>query len=125
MIDTSENRGTGGATELRVRPYVLTGGRVESDSDLALEAILASTDLGRARLGELHLEHEELVRLCQDSVSLTELAAHIGLPVQVVRVLAGDLIADGLLEVAAASVYNEDRPDLGLLERVLDGLQSL
>ncbi|MEM9130760.1 MAG: DUF742 domain-containing protein [Actinomycetota bacterium] len=112
-------------TRLRVRPYVLTGGRSETEVDLSLEAVLAATELGRTSLGALQLEREQLVAIAVDSVALTEMAARLSLPVAVVRVLVGDLVADGMLEVTADAAASTARPDVDMLEKVLDGLQSL
>ena len=44
---------------------------------------------------------------------------------QVARILVGDLVNDGLVTTSTAPTQSTERPDLNLLERVLDGLQSL
>ena len=113
------------STNLRVRPYLLTGGRTQSDIELALETLLRTTELGQAKIDELHLENEQIVTLCLDPISVTELAARLQLPLQVTRVLVGDLVNEGLVQAHATADFATDRPDLTLLERVLDGLQSL
>lgn len=112
-------------TRLRVRPYVLTEGRSEAAVEVGLEAVVAATDRGRSSLAALHLEAERLVSMALDNVALTEMAARLSLPVPVVRVLVGDLVADGMLEITAEAAGSTDRPDVGMLEKVLDGLQSL
>lgn len=112
-------------TQLRVRPYLLTGGRTSSDVELKLESLIETTEAGAAALSELNLESESIVKLCQEAIPLTELAARLELPLQVARVLTGDLITEGLLNVRTATEFASERPDLDLLERVLDGLQSL
>ncbi len=110
---------------LRVRPYVLTGGRSEPPVQLSFEAVLATTDAGRAGVGALHLEAQQLVTLAIGGMALTEMAARLGHPLSVVRVLVGDLVGNGLLEITADSTTSTNRPDVGMLEKVLDGLQSL
>jgi len=111
--------------ELRIRPYLLTGGRTRGSVELALETPLRATPEGEAALPELVLESEQIVRYCQEPTSVTELAARLGLPLQVTRVLTADLIDDGFVQAHISDQFSTDRPDLNLLERVLDGLQGL
>jgi Protein of unknown function (DUF742) len=49
---------------------------------------------------------------------------HLHLPLGVVRVLVGDM-ADEQLVVVHRPAHAGDRPDLALLERVLDGLRTI
>jgi hypothetical protein len=115
----------GTPSQLRVRPYLLTGGRTQIDIDLPLESLIRATEEGSATVDELNLEREHIVRLCQEPISVTEVAARLGLPIQVGRVIIADLINEGLVQAHVAQAMPSERPDLNLLERVLDGLQSL
>ena len=119
------NRAGKELNQLRIRPYLLTGGRTRSETELALETLVRSTEKGDAALDELNLEPEQILRLSQEPIAITELAARLGLPIQVTQVLVGDLIAEGLIKAYVADELTSDRPDLNLLERVLDGLQGL
>ncbi len=112
---------------LRVRPYALTGGRTRPGTDLAVESIARSTVAGLGALSRLTLEPKNIVMLCTVPQAIAEISAHLDLPLGVVRVLVADLIEDGFVEVTSPmpSASNPTRPDLKLLERVLDGLQSL
>lgn len=112
-------------SQLRVRPYLLTGGRTRSEVDLPLEATLITTEEGTVQRPNLALERLSIVDTCTEPVPVVELAARLNLPLQVVRVLVGDLIAEGLVELQITPTTTTDRPDLALLERVLDGLQNL
>jgi hypothetical protein len=112
-------------SHLRVRPYLVTGGRTKSDIELALETTLETTDQGRGDRHHLTLERLAIVDACQQPVPVIELSARLALPLQVVRVLVGDLVTEGLIEAHAGPRASSERPDLALLERVLDGLQSL
>ena len=81
-----------------VRPFIMTGGRTRTDRrDLRVETMLQST-VSDVPPG-LHSEQEELVRLCQEPLSIAEVAARLHLVVGVVSVIAGDLIVAGLLDV--------------------------
>jgi hypothetical protein len=51
-------------------------------------------------------------------------SAHLHLPLGVVRVLVGDM-ADEQLVVVHRPAHAGDRPDLALLEGVLDGLRTI
>ena len=110
---------------LDVRPYLLTGGRTTASVDLPLEARLLATDDGRTAFDSLGLEHAKLLRLCLDGLPVAELAGRIDLPLPVARVLLGDLVEQDLVAVDLPGAVDGDRPDLDLLERVLDGLQNL
>jgi hypothetical protein len=111
----------------RVRPYALVGGRTRVVGSVALpvEAIVATTAAGRA--AQLSLEQGEIVRRCASPCSVAELGAHLDLPLGVVRVLVGDLLRSGAVDlhlglgVEAGSVP----ADRALLERVLAGLEAL
>jgi len=112
---------------LRVRPYALTGGRVRSSTELALETIVRVTSQGEDSASQLPTEQREILQLCVDPTSIAEVSAHLHLPLGVARVLVGDLVTEGQLDCNAnpASAEEGSRPDLRLLERVLDGLQAL
>ncbi|WP_051341687.1 DUF742 domain-containing protein [Pseudonocardia spinosispora] len=106
---------------VRVRPYVLTGGRTRSQ--LPLEALITSTPgMPFTHLGG---EHRAVVRLCQVSQSVAEVAARLGVPLGVARVLVDDLAASRAVTVHQRSGDSAHRPDLALLERVLAGLHRL
>ena len=81
-----------------VRPFIMTGGRTRAERrDLRVETMLQSTvDVIPM---DLPSEQEELLRLCQEPQSVAEVAAKLHLVVGVVPVIAGDLIAAGLLDV--------------------------
>ncbi|MEQ8841451.1 MAG: DUF742 domain-containing protein [Acidimicrobiales bacterium] len=114
-------------SRLRVRPYALTGGRVRSSTELALETIVRVTPRGEDDPGTLPSEKRDILRLCADPTSIAEVSAHLHLPLGVARVLVGDLVTEGFLDSHANPASDEEgsRPDLRLLERVLDGLQAL
>lgn len=114
-----------GDRTMRVRPYLLTGGRTRSAVDLPLEAQVHTTPEGTSQLGTLDHERRQIAELCVEPQSLAEISAHLSIHLQVARVLVGDLINEGIAETNTASPEPTERPDLRLLERVLDGLQSL
>ena len=112
-------------TPLRVRPYLLTGGRTRSSVDLALEAQIVLTPKGQTGIEKASMERRAILELCADPQSVAEISAHCKIHLQVARVLVGDLITEDLLHVQETAHHSPDRPDLDLLNRVLDGLQAL
>jgi DNA-binding IscR family transcriptional regulator len=68
------------------------------------------------------------VEICADPQSVAEISAHLKIPLGVARVIVGDLAAEGLVAANAAAGANttaQSRPDIKLLERVLDGRRAL
>jgi len=113
---------------LRVRPYALTGGRVRSTTELALETIVILTGSGNAKLDQLETERREIGVLCADPMAIVEISARLDLPLGVARVLVGDMVTDGLLNthrLDGCDTGMGSRPDQRLLERVLHGLQAI
>ena len=81
-----------------VRPFIMTGGRTRAERrDLRIETMLQASVADIP--GDLPSEQEELLRLCVEPQSVAEVAAKLHLVVGVVAVIAGDLIATGLLDV--------------------------
>ncbi len=107
---------------LRVRPYAITGGRTRARTELAIEAIVYRTPKGEQTQG-LPLERGHILHLLSEPQSTAEISARLHLQLGVTRVILGDLIDEGY--VAANTRSATGRPDLRLLERVLDGLQAL
>jgi hypothetical protein len=108
----------------RIRPYALTGGRTRPATDLPLETLVQRTPAGANALPRLSLERRRIVELCSRPLSIAEISAHVGVHLGVARVLVGDMKAEGLLDFHRPRPAGE-RPDISLLERVLDGLQAL
>ena len=109
-----------------VRPYAVTGGRTRPAANraLELEALVFTTAHGRAMVRNLDPEQQDIVLLCQNIQSIAEISARLNLPVGVARVLVGDMIDAGLVHVTRPARPTE-RPDVALMEKVLDGLQTL
>lgn len=110
----------------RIRPYALTGGRTRSETDLPIETIVKSTPRGLSAAVRMVAERQRITTMCASPLSIAELSAHMHLPIGVVRVLVGDLVTEGMLQTHVTErAMQGQRPDVSLLERVLDGLQAL
>lgn len=72
-------------------------------------------------------EHVRILELCRHPTAVVEIAAELRLPITVVRILLGDLLATGRITArhpravsSAAAV-----PDSALLKEVLHGLRNI
>jgi hypothetical protein len=117
----AESPTAGTSTYALVRPYVLTGGRTRAGVEFAVEALLTAQP-GPPRPGE-PVEHTRIRGLCGRPRSVAEVAALVGFPLGVVRVLLADMHAAGAITVHRTA--DAGGPDLALMERVLAGLRRL
>ena len=108
-----------------VRPYTKTGGRTRSDYDLAIEALVSTSERGKAPDAAGRPEHRSICGLCLDTRSVAEVAAHLRLPLGVARVLIGDMAGMGLVLIHQSGMVVGDRPSIEFMERVLSGLRRL
>lgn len=108
-----------------VRAYTLTGGRTASVIQLALEARITIDPEASRRTWRNPLARR-IAEMESRTSSVAEIAAELGQPVGVVRVVIGDLV-----EAGAASVEQTMTEDMttaerrDLMERTLRGLREL
>lgn len=126
-MDAAGGRGAPAAHEAGslVRPYTKTGGRTRSDYDLAIEALVSTSERGKAPDAAVRPEHRSICGLCLDTRSVAEVAAHLRLPLGVARVLIGDMAGMGLVLIHQSGMVVGDRPSIEFMERVLSGLRRL
>jgi hypothetical protein len=107
-----------------VRPYALTAGRTKAVVDLPLEATLR-LDTSATRRAWSDDVQGKIVAVC-DLRSVAEVSALVQRPIGVVRVLLGDLVQQGYVNVQATLTENStDDERFDLLERTLRGLRAL
>ncbi|WP_432277527.1 DUF742 domain-containing protein [Kitasatospora brasiliensis] len=114
-----------------VRPYAMTRGRTgagEQQFDLIAVVVTElpdpafALDVPEPPVGP---EQARILALCRNApLSVAELAADLDLPVGVVRVLLGDLLAAGLIRVRRP-VPPALLPDERILQEVIRGLRAL
>jgi hypothetical protein len=108
-----------------VRHYAMTHGRTRptrGDFDL-VTLVVATRTVSAADVG-IQPELADIVRLCQDPLSVAELAARLDRPIGTVRVLLGDLLDRGLIRTRS-SVPAAALPTERVFKAVLDGLRAL
>lgn len=108
-----------------VRPYFRTRGRTRPTQDLAIEALISTSEHGRLLDRVRVPEHRSICDLCLDTRSVAEVAALLRLPLGVVRVLIGDVAGLGLVLVHSGNSTVGDRPSIEFMERVLSGLRRI
>jgi Protein of unknown function (DUF742) len=112
-----------------VRPYAMTRGRTTSAGQHRLDLIAVVLTEPQADDPDadatLSPEHVDIVDLCRDAPqSVAELAAGLDLPIGVVRVLVGDLVAGEFVHVTRP-VPPAELPDESILRDVINGLRAL
>jgi hypothetical protein len=119
-------QGDDGRDDPRVVPvYALTGGRTRSrGEDLDIETLVTCTQDGYVALPHQRFERARIIRLCNEPISVVEIASRLAVPLGVARVLVSDLHAEGLLAVHRAPQEPDGRPGPQVLERLLAGLRS-
>ncbi|MFE9249815.1 DUF742 domain-containing protein [Streptomyces sp. NPDC007088] len=107
-----------------IRPFLLTAGRVaDASSALPVETQVVATARALAVLDTLSFEPLAIVSVCRQPQSLAEIAAHLRLHLNVVRVLAEDLRVKGHLAVYEPGTGTARDPSI--LQRVIDGLLAI
>ncbi|MFE1170554.1 DUF742 domain-containing protein [Nocardiopsis sp. NPDC058789] len=108
-----------------VRPYTMTRGRTRPGSagrglDLITIVMAAPDREDRARDPEL----QAILTLCRRPISVAEISARLDIPLTVVKVLLGDLVAEGDVHTRAAMPVAQ-LPEKKVLQAVLDGIRRL
>jgi hypothetical protein len=108
------------------RPYTVTGGRTRPRGTRYFDLVDMVVRSARPADGvSFSPERARILGLCRVPVSVAELAAIIGLPLGVVRVLLDDLLHENLIEVTQTAPCGGVVTDQRLLGRVLAGLRAL
>ena len=97
------------------RPYTLTRGRTKTRRNLPLEGVVVRTPRGEVAVSSLRGPGGEILDVCEQAMTIRDIAAVLRLPVGVARVLVDDLVADRLVHVRIPA--DERTIDLGRLER--------
>ncbi len=109
------------------RPFVLTAGRVAGvDPAIGLETQVTARPTSEpwsVTAARLPPEHQSIVALCGEPISVAEISARTRLHFGVARVLVGDLRAAGHLDIHVTDAGNALNPDVIL--RVIDGLRAI
>lgn len=107
------------------RLYVITGGRSRAD-DCPLDLVTLIVAESAPSPG-MQSEHVKILRMCRSPMAVVEIAANLGLPVTVVKILLSDLLDTGHITPRhpTSATSPTPLPTPGLLKQVLVGLQQL
>ena len=108
-----------------VRPYAWTGGRTRAEQDLRVEAMISTAPSAYDEDALPQVEHRWVARLCRSPRSVAEISAELGIPLQVAKIVLGDMVAGGLVIVHRTTGLTGGSSHLTLMERVLGGLRRL
>lgn len=107
-----------------VRAFAITRGRSQTAVHLEFETMLQATVAGSTAVQSQRFERREILRRCStEPLSVAELSAHLRVPIGVVRVVAADLMVEGLLQAHQPSEHVAD--DVMLLSRLIAGVRAL
>lgn len=108
-----------------VRPYARTRGRTRPEHNLALEALVTTSEQGRRYEGAQTVEHRTICDFCSTAHTVSDIVAELDLPVGVVKVLVADMADAGLVLVHQPGLPFGDRSSREFMERLLRNLHEL
>ncbi|MEU9450176.1 DUF742 domain-containing protein [Streptomyces sp. NPDC048277] len=104
------------------RLYTITGGRSGAGPDNPFDLVTLVVAESEPAPG-MQSEHAAILRLAEFPVSVVEVAAELGMPVSITKILLGDLLVAG--RVSARHPHRPAITDPDILEQVLVGLRNL
>ncbi|MDF4252443.1 MULTISPECIES: DUF742 domain-containing protein [unclassified Streptomyces] len=109
------------------RLYTVTGGRSRSAAGAETFDLVTLVVGESAPVRGMQSEHAAILRICRFPTAVVELAADLALPVSVVRILLGDLLAQGRITARhpRRARTSDALPDPEILKQVLVGLRNL
>ncbi|MEV5747845.1 DUF742 domain-containing protein [Actinoallomurus sp. NPDC052308] len=107
------------------RLYIVTGGRsrVDESSIDIVSLIVSECDPAPG----MQSEHVKILQMCTNPMAVVEIAAELGLPVSVVKILLCDLLDTGRITARHPTVAPAKTrlPEPDILKQVLLGLEKL
>ncbi|OKI17771.1 hypothetical protein A6A08_25500 [Nocardiopsis sp. TSRI0078] len=100
----------------------MTRGRTRPSTGPRLDLVTIVVTARDLKERDREPEQEAIVRLCHRPISVAEISARLDIPLTVVRVLLGDLLADGDVRTRATMTQ---LPEKKVLQAVLDGIRRL
>jgi hypothetical protein len=110
--------------EVHTRAYLLTGGRTGGGrANVKIETMVVR-DPSVPATAPPQAEQAAILEAAGTALAVAEIAAQVHLPLGVVQVLVGDVVADGLLLTSLpAPVSMHD--DIDFIERLIHGVSAL
>ena len=108
------------------RPYMLTAGRTDTTIHLPMEAPLRTVESALFHRWPPNDMRGRIIQLCTESPAVAEISALLDIPLGGARVLVGDLVTSGYLQVHTTiteRTTTDERREL--IGRTLRGLRAL
>lgn len=122
---TADAEDTDAAPDRPDRLYTITCGRSRAD-EVELDLVTLIVSECEPEPG-MQSEHARILLLCASPTAVVEVAAELGLPVSVVKILLTDLLDTGAVAARHPTAPRavDELPDPAFLEKVLVGLRNL
>ncbi|MGK5683915.1 DUF742 domain-containing protein [Actinoplanes sp. URMC 104] len=103
-----------------IRPYTVSDGRTEPTTPMELLSMVIAT--GRRPHSPLGPDHAQALGLCGSVTTVAEVAARLGLPAVVTKILLSDLVDCGAVDAHSPDPM-ADSSNLTVLETILNALE--
>ncbi|MEQ4720498.1 DUF742 domain-containing protein [Nonomuraea sp. B19D2] len=107
-----------------LRLFGLTGGRARPQGESFDLVAIVTTVSGSFETAELIPEHRTVLSVCRTPTPVADVAAHLELPLNITRVILGDLRREGLISIERPRPVAQTI-DERIYREVLHGLRSL
>ncbi|WP_223166775.1 DUF742 domain-containing protein [Nonomuraea sp. SYSU D8015] len=107
-----------------IRLFGLTGGRARPQGEMFDLVAIVTTVGGSYEPADLIPEHRAVLWLCRRPTPVADVAAHLKLPINITRVILGDLRREGLVTIERPRPVAQTI-DERIYREVLHGLRSL
>lgn len=106
-----------------VRGFMFTEGRTRADgaSELPVETLVSLTIAAENGIHDLQFERRAIAQVLDDTNSVAEIAAKLGIPLRAALIIVSEMVADGLL-TADEVVVDVDLP---LLHKIREAIAAL
>ena len=107
-----------------IRPFLMTKGRTTTSVEgLRFETLVQATDTSG---DDLRFEPARVFAQCHEATAIAEISALLHLPIGSVKVVVGDLIESGHLELhRSLDSGSSKQADIELISRLIDGVRKL
>ena len=105
-----------------VRPFLMTAGRTDTDVEGLQFETLVETRSDAAQ--GLRYEPARIFEMCRTATGIAEISAQLNIPIATVKVVVGDLIESGHVQLHE-TIDNQDDAGVALMNRIIEGVRNL
>lgn len=105
-----------------VRPFLVTAGRTDTEVEgLQFETLVETKSEGAKGL---RYEPARIFEMCKTATGIAEISAQLNIPIATVKVVVGDLIQSGHVQIYE-TIDNQDDAGVALMSRIIEGVRNL